>query len=83
MFEELLIVREDDQLPVGEPVGEQLGEPPAMLDVEAVDHVVEIRNPSFSLKLAAMARNRANRERVPDATRSARRAEGAAVTRRN
>ena len=41
VFEKLLVVRQDDELPVGEPVGEQLGEPPAMLDVEAVDHVVE------------------------------------------
>src|ERR671922_2106990 len=41
VLEKLLVVREDDQLPVGEPVGEEFRQPPAMLDVEAVDHVVE------------------------------------------
>ena len=41
MFEELLIVGEHDQLPFGKFLGEKLSESPAMLDVEAVDHVIE------------------------------------------
>ena len=41
MLEELLIVSEDDDLPIGKAVGQELGEASAVLDVEAVDHIVE------------------------------------------
>jgi hypothetical protein len=41
VLEELLIVGEHDELPVGKPVGEQFCEPATVLDVEAVDHVIE------------------------------------------
>ena len=41
VLEELLIVRQHDELPGAEAIGEQLCQTPAMFDVEAVDHVVE------------------------------------------
>src|SRR5207247_3680175 len=41
VLEELMVVGEDDELPGGELVGEEVGELPAVLQVEAVDHVVE------------------------------------------
>ena len=64
MFEKLLVVREDDQLPVGEPVGEQLGEPPAMLDVEAVDHVVENQESELLVEARRHGQEQGDRERV-------------------
>ena len=64
VLEELLIVREDDELPVGEPVGEQLGEPPAVLDVEAVDHVVEQEESDLLVEALRHGQEQRDRERV-------------------
>ena len=64
VFEKLLVVRQDDQLPVGKPVGEQLGEPPAMLDVEAVDHVVENQESQLLVEARRHGQEQGNRERV-------------------
>ena len=64
MFEKLLVMGEDDELPVGEPIGEQLGEPPAMLDVEAVDHVVENQKPKLFVEALRHGQEHRNRERV-------------------
>ena len=64
MFEELLIVREDDELPVGEPVGEKLGEPSAVLDVEAVDHVVEHEKADLLVEAFRHRQKERDRERV-------------------
>jgi hypothetical protein len=41
VFEKLLIVSEDDDLPVGEAVSKKFGKPPAVLDIKTVDHIVE------------------------------------------
>ena len=55
---------QDDQLPFGEPVGEQLGKPPAMLDVEAVDHVVEDQESELLVEAPRHGQKQRDRERV-------------------
>ena len=64
MLEELLVVREDNELPIGEPVGQKLGEPPAVLDVEAVDHVVEQEEAELLVEFFRHGQEQRNRERV-------------------
>ena len=62
VFEKLLVVGEDDELPVGEPIGEQLRQPPAMLDIEAVDHVVENQEPELFVEARCHCQEHRNRE---------------------
>ena len=64
MLEELLIVREDDDLPLGEPVGQKLREAPAVLDVEAVDHVVEEQEAELRVEFLRHRQEERNRKRV-------------------
>ena len=64
MFEERLIVGEDDELPVGEAVGEKLGEPSVVLDVETVDHVVEHEKSELLVEACRHRQEERDRERV-------------------
>ena len=64
MFEKLLIVGEHDQLPFGEAIGQQFGEPAAMLDVEAVDHIVEQKEADLLVEAFRHRQEERNRERV-------------------
>ena len=64
VLEELLVVGEDDELPVGEAVGQELGEPPSVLDVEAVDHVVEHEEAELLVEGLRHGQEQRDRERV-------------------
>src|SRR4029450_13072317 len=61
---ELLVMCQDDELPVRESIGQKLGESSAVLDVEAVDDVVEHEKADLLVEALRHREEQGNGERV-------------------
>ena len=64
MLEELLVVGEDNDLPIGESVGEKLGKSSAVLDVKAVNHIVQYQEAELRVEFSRHGEKERNCQRI-------------------